>query len=250
MTAPEPVAVGWALPAAARRWPGRTALVVGPHRFTFASLAGRTAAVADQLREAGVQPGDRVLAPLPNRSELVLLVLAAWQLGAVPVPAVAMAREQELRHAVTLTRPAAVAACATLRDRRPTAELDAVLAELGHEPVLRLAIGGDHPGWARPDDGEREPPGPAPRHLDDPCLILFTSGTTSAPKGVVHSSRTLLAEARTYRDGARLGADDAVLIPAPVAHIGALVAAALLPSVTGGRTVVMERWDEIGRAHV
>lgn len=242
--------VGWALPTAAQRWPGRVALVVGSERFTFAALASRTSAVVDQLRAAGVGRGDRVLAQLPNCAELVLLVLGAWHLGAVPVPVVPMYREQEMRHIVRLTRPAVVAARAELRGRAPAVELDAVLAELGHEPGLRVAVGGAAVGWSGMAAGAGDIGTPTPTAPDDPCLVLFTSGTTSAPKGVVHSSRALVAEARTYRDGAQLGAADAVLIPAPVAHVGALVAAALLPSVTGGRTVVLERWEAAAAARL
>ena len=275
--------VGWSLPTAARRWPDRTAVAIAaPDRptehHTFAELLGRVHAAATDLADRGVRPGDRVVAQLPNRVELLVAVLAAWQLGAVAVPVLPMYRGRELAHILRVTRPAALVAAATRRERRPAAELDAVLAELGHEPAARYAVGGEVPGWtpipthlpasrgicqgesgilseaeqAAPSDltpnrsgasavADRAPHWPAAP--DDCCLLLFTSGTTSAPKGVRHSSRSLLAEARSYRDEALLGADQPVLVPAPVPHIGAVVACTLLPCLTAAPTVLLESWD-------
>ena len=228
---------------AAARWPDRLAVVLGSERLTYHQLLVRVQAAAADLARRGVRPGDRVLAQLPNSVELVVLVLAAWHLGAVAVPVVPMYRQREMTHILRATAPAAIAAPATRGKRRPSAELAEVMAELGHEPVARYAVGGSLPGWdAVPTEAiEAAPHWPAPP--DDCSLLLFTSGTTSEPKGVRHSSRSLLCEARSYRDEALLGADTPVLIPAPVAHIGAVVAATLLPCLTGARTVVLESWD-------
>jgi acyl-CoA synthetase (AMP-forming)/AMP-acid ligase II len=238
--------VGQALPAATARWPHRVALVLGPDRLTFTELSARVEALSARLRSAGVGRDDHVLVQLPNTVELVVTVLAAWHVGAVPVPVLAMYRERELRHVLAATRPVAVVAGGSSADRRPSAEIAGLLDELGQVPALRALVGDGPipPGWEPfPAPGEPVVTEPTATRPDDCALVLFTSGTTSQPKGVRHSSRSLFAEARTYRDGARFSASDALLLPSPVPHIGALVAAALLPSVTGGRTVVMPRWD-------
>ena len=240
--------VGWSLPTAARRWPDRTAVAIAAHdrpteRYTFAELLGRVQAAATDLADRGVRPGDRVVAQLPNRIELLVAVLAAWQLGAVAVPVLPMYRGRELAHILRVTRPAALVAAATRGERRPAAELDAVLTELGHEPAARYAVGGEVPGWTPIPTSTADPAPHRPAAPDDCCLLLFTSGTTSAPKGVRHSSRSLLAEARSYRDEALLGADQPVLVPAPVPHIGAVVACTLLPCLMAAPTVLLESWD-------
>lgn len=235
--------VGHALPTATARWPHRTALVLGPDRLTFTRLSARVEAMAARLRTAGVGTGEHVVVQLPNTVELVVTVLAAWHVGAVPVPVLAMYRERELRHVLAATGPAAVVVAGSHGDRRPAGEIAGLLGELGQAPALRVVLGDGPAGWEPFPSETRDPTEPATSSPDDCALVLFTSGTTSAPKGVRHSSRSLFAEARTYRDGAQLSAADAVLLPSPVPHIGALVAAALLPSVTGGRTVVLPRWD-------
>jgi len=228
--------VGWSLPTAAQRWPDRVALVVGDERLTFAQLLARVEAVAAGFADRGVGPGNRVVVQLPNCVELVVVILAAWHLGAVAVPVVPLYRQHEMAHILAVTAPTVVVAAAARGDRRPAAELDEVMPGA----PARYAVG-NVPGWdTLPTTGGARHYPAAP---DDDCLLLFTSGTTSEPKGVRHTSRTLLCEARSYRDEALLGGSSPVLIPAPVAHIGAVVACTLLPCLTGAPTVVMERWD-------
>jgi acyl-CoA synthetase (AMP-forming)/AMP-acid ligase II len=287
--------VGWSLPTAAARWPDRVALAIAAtgratEHYTFDALHGRVQAVAADLADRGVRSGDRVVAQLPNRIELLVVILAAWQLGAVAVPVLPMYRGRELAHILRVTRPAALVAATARGERRPAHELTAVLADLGHNPAARYAVGAEvdgwlplptplpasrgfcqgesrilsaagststtdpardqsgpnqpAPSWSAPDQPAPDQPAPHwPAGPDECCLLLFTSGTTSEPKGVRHSSRSLLAEARSYRDEALLGAEQPVLVPAPVPHIGAVVACTLLPCLTAAPTVLLESWD-------
>jgi acyl-CoA synthetase (AMP-forming)/AMP-acid ligase II len=134
--------VGWSLPIAAARWPDRTAVALAGAarntvRYTFAELLTQVEATAADLAARGVRPGDRVVAQLPNRIELLVLVLAAWHLGAVAVPVVPIYRAREMTHILRATRPAAVAAATTRGERRPAEELEAILADLGHAPAAR-----------------------------------------------------------------------------------------------------------------
>jgi cyclohexanecarboxylate-CoA ligase len=84
---------------------------------------------------------------------------------------------------------------------------------------------------------------PAPRDAEAVVLLLYTSGTTADPKGVLHSHETLLAEARSLGGVHGLGATDTTLMPSPLAHISGIVHAFLVPCVYGARAVLMERWD-------
>lgn len=77
----------------------------------------------------------------------------------------------------------------------------------------------------------------------DLAVALFTSGSTGEPKVVLHTHRSLAYKAANMVAAHGLIATDAVLMPAPLAHISGLLSGVLLPAVAGMRTVLMERWD-------
>src|ERR1700744_172728 len=78
---------------------------------------------------------------------------------------------------------------------------------------------------------------------DEPCLVLFTSGTTSRAKAAVHSSRTLLAETRQLADAWGLRCDDVGYMAAPLQHITGLLNAMTIPLLVGACSVLAERWE-------
>jgi cyclohexanecarboxylate-CoA ligase len=175
--------------------------------------------LAAGLRAAGVERGDVVAWQSPNRPEVLELFRACWHLGAVAAP---------------------------LHHRFTAAEVDALLQRLS--PRLYL-------------DGldvlpEAEPIDPVTLHHDDLAVILFTSGSSGPPKGVLHTHGALRGKARDMVRAHRLTADDVVLMPAPLAHISGLLNGLLVPEAAGMRTVLMDRWvpgealDLIAREHV
>jgi cyclohexanecarboxylate-CoA ligase len=120
-----------------------------------------------------------------------------------------------------------------------TADTAAALAQV--EPRVVLTEPGDVDGLVG-----LAPPvtlGASAARPADLAVALFTSGSTGAPKAVLHTQRGLAYKARLMRDVHGLTATDAVLMPAPLAHISGLLNGVLLPGVAGMRTVLMERWD-------
>ena len=75
------------------------------------------------------------------------------------------------------------------------------------------------------------------------AAVLFTSGSSGAPKGVLHTQATLAYKAAQMQHEHALGPDDCVLMPAPAAHISGLLNGITLPGVVPFRTVFMARWD-------
>jgi acyl-CoA synthetase len=88
---------------------------------------------------------------------------------------------------------------------------------------------------------------PAPVDPDAPALLLFTSGTTSLPKGAIHTSRSLLAESYQMANGWSFGWMDRMHLPLPIAHITGVLFALTVPLCRGG-TVVLSRMASIGQA--
>ncbi|ROQ38414.1 acetyl-CoA synthetase [Frondihabitans sp. PhB188] len=150
---------------------------------TFAEMARRSERLATHLSRLGVAQGDHVLLMLGNQAELWETMLAVMKLGAVILPTSTMLEAHDLQDRVVR---GSVAHVITTVGEAP--KFDAVDGDFG-----RIVIGGAVDGWSDYPDSLVEPDeaGPArPSVLtraDDPCLIYFTSGTTSKPKMVVHT---------------------------------------------------------------
>jgi acetyl-CoA synthetase len=147
---------------------------------SFEQLRSASNRVANYLRSKGVRRGDRLLVMLPNRAELWEIYLAAMKLGAVLSPATTLLSE------------------ADLADRLERAAIRAVLTDVTcsgkfavpKEHYLRILVGGEGEGWlpyaaSALESDHFQPDGET--QANDPCVLYFTSGTTSKPKIVLHT---------------------------------------------------------------
>ncbi|HEX4729941.1 MAG TPA: AMP-binding protein [Solirubrobacterales bacterium] len=241
--------LGWALDQAALRRPEAIAVIDESGRVTFGELRDLSNAIATQLLEGGVGAGDVVTFALPNVIETVAAAAAIWRIGAVSNPVVTLFREHEFAYIVGQLQPAAVISGADIRGRNLCAELDSALAAAGCAPRLRLRFGGEPlPGWDELGAGassssfnllEAAEPAPA----DHPCLVLYTSGTTSDPKAVLHNSSSLLQEVASMQRTWGLTFRDRMLMASPLTHITGLLQGLLVPCLIGGAAVLLDRWD-------
>jgi len=233
------------LESTAARVPDRTAIVDGAERIGFAELVARAERIAGGLAALGVGPGDVVAVQLPNWHETVTAYCAIARLGAVVNPVLPIHRRRELGFVVREAGARLLIAPGRYRDcdhRALAREVRADAPALADIVVVRdVPEHGEHT-WSELAASSNVAP-PAPRDAEAVALLLYTSGTTADPKGVLHSHETLLAEARSLGDVHGLGAADTTLMPSPLAHISGIVHAFLVPCVYGARAVLMERWD-------
>jgi acyl-CoA synthetase len=230
---------------AARQWGSRPAIVEGGHQLTYQELLELVERASSWLVGAGVGPGDVVCWQTPNWWEAHVLGLAVWHVGAVSCPIAPFYREHELRQAIEQVRPAAVVTAETFRGFAHAEAFDDVLAAAGLGDAARVVLRGTRPGWSPFDvvvaQGRRQEF--ASTGADEPCLILFTSGTTSSAKAAVHSSRTLLAETRQLADAWGLSWEDVAYMAAPLQHITGVLNAMTVPLLVGASAVLAERWE-------
>lgn len=152
-------------------------------KVSFDDLRTASDRAANFLRAQGIGRGDRLLVMLPNRIELWELMLAAIKLGAVLSPATTLLSG------------------ADLQDRIERGGMRAVIVDAAHldkfeglaDRRIRVSVGGPATGWSSYADSRTmaaafAPDGPT--KADDPCLLYFTSGTTSKPKMVLHTQRS------------------------------------------------------------
>ncbi len=193
--------------AAAYRAPG------GPWDVpALPALLGGAPELARGLRSLGIRRGDIVAWQAPNWPEVVELYRACWQLGAVAAPIHHQAGPADVDQLLRQLDPACFLARDELRDR-----------------VRSLASGSAyHAVHARPADV---------------AAVLWTGGSEGEPKGVLHTHRSLAHKAVTMVRAHGLTSGDAVLMPAPLAHISGLLNGVLVPGAAGMSSVLMERWD-------
>lgn len=210
-------------------------------RLTYRDLNHRATLVAANLAARGVGPGDTVSFQLPNWWAFSVLHLACLKLGAVSNPLMVIFRERELGFMLALADTKILVVPARFRGFDYPAMVTNIRADL---PALThvFAVGGSHdqaedfaallaPAAALPD---------APLSADDIIQLLYTSGTTGEPKGVLHTSNTMLSNLVPFAERLGLGADDVIHMPSPMAHQLGFMYGLVLPVLLGATAVLQD----------
>ena len=187
----------------------------GGASIAAAALEAQVAALAGGLRAAGVRRGGVVAWQAPNWPEVVVLYRACWRLGAIAAPVHHLAGAADAEGMLAQVEPTVFLAPDDVRG--PSARL----SKLMDAPPVREST-------ARPSDV---------------AVALFTSGSTGTPKAALHTQRGLAYKAKVMAAAHRLTPDDAILMPAPLAHVSGLLNAVQVAGFVPMRAVLMARWD-------
>jgi acyl-coenzyme A synthetase/AMP-(fatty) acid ligase len=159
----------------------------------FGELVARSAGLSGALLARGVGRGDVVMTLVGNRVEWVLTLLACWRMGAVALPCNTQLRAHDLALRAGASNPKLCVGEEALLDRLPDAVATMTLAEVATVMDEELP--------------QEAPAAVEEMGLEDPALIVFTSGTTGEPRGVVHAYRYLVGQRAqaTHWFGSRAG---------------------------------------------
>jgi cyclohexanecarboxylate-CoA ligase len=213
------------------------AIVDGDIRLTVADLRRRSDRVAAALRERGIGPGSVVAWQLPNWWEAVVLAWAIWRCGAIASPITPTLGAHEVGFILARTGAQLMV---VPREFRGT-DYPALLAAAEYDGEIILVRDGT------PLPGSTSSGPAVDVSVDDDAVILWTSGTTSEPKGVVHTHQSLRVEADTIAAAHEMRPGEALLLPMPVTHVAGLTYGLLLPVTSAITTVLMDTWEP-GRA--
>ena len=211
-------------------------------RWTYADLEREARAVAARLVAYGLGRGDHVGLVLGNRPEMVAAIFGVALAGGVVVPLSTFSTAGEL---VDLIRRSAVVGVVTQSRLLDRSLGDEVAALVGAETcrALRWSATVDGEEWAAPVD----PVAMVEAAPDDPALILFSSGTTAEPKGMVHRHRAPTFQCWAIAEVFRRTTTSRVWAPLPLFWTAGLTSA-LGPTLAGGGCFVLQEVFEPGEA--
>jgi acyl-CoA synthetase (AMP-forming)/AMP-acid ligase II len=210
----------------AARHPDRLALCARGIELTYADLDERVDQACSALASAGVKASTPVVVVVGNDVDSVIAVHAAVRLDAVVLLVPRSAGEAQVADIITRTR-----------------------AEFGIAPNWAPAASALTEQLTWIDVDTDDPLGTrhrSRRAADEPCLVLYTSGTTSAPKGVIHSLSTLAKASSNYIAAAGLDSADRIFLISPLASVTGVLQALLIGPMLSAPVILEDNWDPVG----
>ena len=223
-------------------------VVDGQRELSPSEFADRVKMLAGFLSSEGLEEGDVVTVMLPNWWEALIVCHAVIWAGGIVNPVVPIYREYELSFMLSQARPKFVFLPDIFRDfaYRPMMERAMQMAQ--HLPRLVIVRPNSTPlsssEMSFKEACDRETLTSSPNQdPNDPVLLLYTSGTTGNPKGVLHTHNTLGYENRSIVEFYNLEAGRPIFMPSPVTHVTGFLYGVLLPVMLGAPVVLQDIWD-------
>jgi cyclohexanecarboxylate-CoA ligase len=214
----------------------------------FGALVDR---LAVGLAELGIEKNDIVSCQLPNWWQFGALAFACWRIGAVFNPMMPIFREREIKFMLGFAESKILIVPREYRGFDYPGMVRGVRPELPHLQRLLIVGGSGEESFERvlldtPWETKREAKRlfaerrPAP---DDVIQLLYTSGTTGEPKGVMHTSNTLLSNIYPFCERLDLSGNDLVLMSSPLAHQSGFLYGLLMPVILRTVVVLQDIWS-------
>lgn len=235
------------------KFPNRIAVVENEIKWSYSELEGKVQRAANGLYQLGVRKGDCVSVQLPNWVEYFVLFLATNRLGAIFNPIPITARHQEVTYMLTLCESKVYFVASKFRNFDYVNMVKQFRGKVNIDHVFivekdeKFSNSSSHEYMTFETlldmdvqllEYEQEI-----LNSDDPTVILFTSGTESLPKGVIHSHNTILFCERSLIQTLSITEKDAILMPSPLSHATGFLRGMILPCLVGAKCVLMEHFS-------
>jgi len=256
------------LEISARRYPDRNAIVFYDAPMTYSQLLREVEAMGGYLQARGVAKGDRVLLYMQNSPQYVIAYYAILRADAVVIPVNPMNRAAELEHFVADTGATVCLAgqelAGFIAPLLETTDLNHIVVAsyssyIAPDTDLALPAEVAAPAWSKEMAGmvswekalaEGHKPSAHTAGPDDLAVIPYSSGTTGAPKGCMHTHRSVMATA-VHRAFWNLSTASTVqLATLPFFHVTGMTGSMNSPIYSGSTTVIMTRWDRTTAARL
>lgn len=232
-------------------FPKRIAVVDQYVSWTYEEVYRKVLKTAKALNQLGVKRGDCIAVQLPNWSEYVVLYLAINKVGAILNPIPITARAEDVIYMLNACESKVYFITSSFRNfnfinmmkqiENKVAVSHIIIVEkekqnkmdhnyLSFETFINTFI----------DETSKNEQ--TQLHADDPAVILFTSGTESLPKGVIHSDNTVLYSEKVLISTLEITENDAVIMASPLSHSTGFLRGMTLPLLVGAKSVLLERF--------
>jgi acyl-coenzyme A synthetase/AMP-(fatty) acid ligase len=216
------------------------------HTSTLRSLHARGLSVAGGLANLGLRAGDVLVMQLPTSMEAAIAYQAASALGLVVVPVLHTHGPADLSFIVRESQARALVIPQRWHSIEYASHVEQVSGAptLTHVVMVGGATSGDVVPWYRLEQAAKLEENQPAITADDVHMLVYTSGTTSAPKGVQHTHNSILHEARAWdRIVGSAYAASGFLQPSPLGHMTGVLGTLLRPYLLGQTTVAFDTWD-------
>ena len=221
--------------------PDATAFIDGERQLTFGALLAEAGRFAGALSARGIEPGEAVVIHGRNALETVIAMAGCWRQGLVAVPVPPMFSCAQLGAIITNSRARVLFSCT---ERDPLEQAAAAAAACQLPCLLTMEARAGAIAWADfLATGSHGAPPPAPAAPDALAMLIYSSGTTGAPKGVMHSSNTVRATAESIQRLHGIVPDDRILVACQFGFVGSVVFGLAVAMVAGATGVLVGRWS-------
>ena len=221
----------------ARRYPDKKALIMDEAFLTFDQLNRLTNRIAHGLGSIGLRPGDRVALWTHNCLDFIPIVFAVWKCGGVIVPINFRFKAEEASYVLENAQPRVI-----FHEQELASRVEEALKK-HYAPVMPVSISGDplEGGISFKDLTEGQPDGEAEFEPDpsSSAMVMYTSGTTGTPKGVIFSHTRELSDVTDTSMEVGISHDDVMLVNMPMFHNGGLSLSAMITLIKGGTCVIL-----------